>query len=570
MRRALMLLIVSLLAVTVFTGCVGDDDSKQDNESINTMQESRTVSQNNNILLSSLGNYSVVRSEEADSAEIDAAKLVYGAIKEKFNADVTIKTDFIKAGDAKYSAGEYEILIGQTNRTESDGFISVMRTDDYGYGLIGKKLVITGTDAADTYLAAEKFVREVIGNRPEDTDVFYAAESDFMFTGSYNVDSLTLDGTAINEYGIVYKYNGGMGEELLAVKLQSAVTAASGYILNVYSDKEEAREHEILIGVTSRESGSAYSEKLDTAEYYIGKHGGNIILWAGGADGITAAVSTLADRINAACTASKAAVLTTGDREILTSSGSKLSVMSFNVLVSNITAERAERVIDMVSNYLPDTIGFQEASPTWMTKLNASLSKYYSYVGNGRDGGSSGEYNPVFYRKDKFTLIESGTKWLSDTPDKVSKYSESSLNRIFTYAVLKRNSDGKTFVHINTHLEHTSSDARVKQAAVLVKFIEKYSGYPVLLTGDFNCTSGTDEYKLIDETYLSSSANTALKKENAGATFHNFGSSDKIIDFIFISDKNILISLYKVAIEKINGDYASDHHPVYAEYSIIN
>jgi endonuclease/exonuclease/phosphatase family metal-dependent hydrolase len=549
-------------------GCVSEKDKTDETKNDDTAE---TTSQIYNILLSSLSDYDIVRPENAASSETEAAKLVFNAIKNKFGADVTIKTDFIKPGDAKYSAGEYEILIGDTNREESAGYRAVMRIDDYGYGLVGKKLVITGVSAEKTYLAAEKFVSDIINSHADGNDIFYSGEYDYMYVGSYMTDSFTLNGININEYGIVYKYGGDGGERLLAEKLQNSIAAASGYRLETYSDKETAkRSHEILIGTTSRETGGIYSRQMGESEYFIGTCGANILVWANSLSGNTAAICTLTDRINAACSESRSAALTIGEAEILKSNGDNLmSVMSFNVLVSNITAERSERVTTMVLNYLPDTVGFQEASSTWVNKLNASLNKYYSYVGEGRDGGNSGEYNPIFYRKDKFTVVESGTKWLSDTPDRVSKYSESSLNRILTYVVLKRKSDGKIFVHINTHLEHTSSEARIKQATVLAGFINKYPDYPVILTGDFNCSSGTDEYKIIDSTFLASSADIALKKENAGATFHGYGTSSKIIDFIFVSDKNIIVSLYKVANEMINGDYASDHYPVYAEYTII-
>jgi hypothetical protein len=124
--------------------------------------------------------------------------------------------------------------------------------------------------------------------------------------------------------------------------------------------------------------------------------------------------------------------LTLAAEQICQYNDSLLKAMSFNVWVSGKTEERNERVISMVVNYLPDTVGFQEVDPKWLTTLKAGLSELYAYVGEGRNGGNNGEYNPIFYKKDIFNLIDSGTKWLSDTPDRVSKYDESSLNRIYT------------------------------------------------------------------------------------------------------------------------------------------
>ena len=129
--------------------------------------------------------------------------------------------------------------------------------------------------------------------------------------------------------------------------------------------------------------------------------------------------------------------------------------MSFNVWVSGKTTERNERVLNMVLKYLPDTIGFQEVDPVWLSTLKSGLKDQYDFVGEGRNGGSSGEYNPIFYKKDLFTLVDSGTRWLSNTPTVVSKVEESSLNRIYTYALLERKSDGKRIMVVNTHFDHT-------------------------------------------------------------------------------------------------------------------
>ena len=81
--------------------------------------------------------------------------------------------------------------------------------------------------------------------------------------------------------------------------------------------------------------------------------------------------------------------------------------------------------------------------------LNGNLGELYASVGQGRDGGVDGEYSAIFYNKTKFSVLESGTKWLSDTPDKVSKVPESSLNRIFTYALLQRSTDNMKIMFAN-------------------------------------------------------------------------------------------------------------------------
>jgi endonuclease/exonuclease/phosphatase family metal-dependent hydrolase len=255
--------------------------------------------------------------------------------------------------------------------------------------------------------------------------------------------------------------------------------------------------------------------------------------------------------------------------ELCAYNDSILRAMSFNVWVGGKTAERNERVLSMVRNYFPDTVGFQEVDSTWYSTLKAGLKDQYAYVGEGRDGGTKGEANPIFYKKDLFNLIDSGTKWLSDTPNSVSKVPESSLNRIYTYALLERKSDGTRIMIVNTHFDHTSAEAREKQAAVLVKYLKTITEYPIVLTGDFNCVSSSSAYAKVISGGVVDSNQVTEKRVNNAATFTNYGSSNKIIDFVFVSPNGIAVTSYQVCNEMINGDFPSDHHPVLIEYAVL-
>ena len=66
-------------------------------------------------------------------------------------------------------------------------------------------------------------------------------------------------------------------------------------------------------------------------------------------------------------------------------------------------------------------------SPTWwacrrpcapqIDDMRAALPEY-GEIGVGReDGKTKGEYSAILYRKDRFTVDDSGTFWLSDTPE---------------------------------------------------------------------------------------------------------------------------------------------------------
>jgi hypothetical protein len=102
-----------------------------------------------------------------------------------------------------------------------------------------------------------------------------------------------------------------------------------------------------------------------------------------------------------------------------------LRVMSFNIRCTNVGRDSWEDRIDIVTETMvkseADSIGVQEATPEWIETLTKEIGDKYEWVGEGRNGGNKGEYSAVFYLKDKYTATESGTFWLSPTPEMPSK-----------------------------------------------------------------------------------------------------------------------------------------------------
>ena len=255
------------------------------------------------------------------------------------------------------------------------------------------------------------------------------------------------------------------------------------------------------------------------------------------------------------------------DAQLFAITKGNMTAMSFNVYCAQFNTTRTDRVISMMKSYTPDTIGIQEATTDWMNLLKSKLSGTYAFVGLGRDGGSNGEHSAIMYNKHIFNLVESGTKWLSNTPDVVSKFSESSYRRIFTYALLERKADGEKILVVNTHIEYTNDAIRIKQLGVLHKFLASYSQYPTIITGDFNTepTSSTYSY-MLSQGYVDSAKVASTSKQ--ANTFTNFGADNRILDYVFASNGDFNIKHYQVCNEKINGNFPSDHHPVFVRYSL--
>lgn len=250
-------------------------------------------------------------------------------------------------------------------------------------------------------------------------------------------------------------------------------------------------------------------------------------------------------------------------------------VISFNVRCNNdiygTVKNRSKFITEAIKAYMPDSFGVQEATKQWLEIFDKTLGDLYARVGEPRDGSSHTEYGCVFYLKDKFELIDSGTIWLSETPDVFgSKSFSSSYPRICTWATLKSRETGAVYTHINTHLDHILEETRVKQAEVLIEKIKELSrNSKIVCTGDFNTEEGADAYQVVLAEINDSKF--VAKTSDDGQTYHAYGKPfsgrEKPIDFIFVS-KGTEVETYKIIDNTVNKMYLSDHYGLCADIYI--
>ena len=573
-RRACAFIAAVALLALLLAACTGHGSGTETDGPDGTEREPEDV-----ITASELAGYKFISAEDCGS-ELGKA---FVALHESFNKIAGVATeksdDFYREGVPELEMKECEILIGGTNRPESKKFLSGLRSDDYGYALIGKKLAIAGRTEANTVKAIEAFEENVLSRFEKNgaAGTFMSSGDNYTFGAEYSVDSVDLCGTDIGKWTVVYPKKDTMGEAVAAERTRDIIASHCGFTVDVIRDDMAPADLEnvISVGITAFTS-DALADGLKkagsgaTSSAFIGYDGKTVLVGGKDSASLLAAVDSLGKELSdAAARDGRSVTLTLDAEKTYDVADTMLTAMSFNNLVSSKSAERTERVTEMVLKYMPDTIGFQETSSDWMNSLIAKLKGVYAWVGEGRNGGSSGEYNPIFYNKSKFELKESGTHWMSDTPDVASKFPESTYNRIYTYALLERKSDGKKIMIVNTHLDHKSEPARVKQIKVLLEFIEKYRDYPIVLSGDFNTTPSSNVYSTVTKSFMKDSADVAMQAKRA-STFTNYGKSDKTLDYLFVNPAKMSVAEYSVCNEKINGDYPSDHHPVLIKYSVLD
>ena len=120
-----------------------------------------------------------------------------------------------------------------------------------------------------------------------------------------------------------------------------------------------------------------------------------------------------------------------------------IRVMSYNVRCANdgeqTITNRSKVGVALIEEYAPDSFGVQECTPRWKRIFAYNLGDKYASVGRSRDYfGPFTEYSSIYYLKDKYNLIDSGTFWLSETPEKAyTKSFDSTCYRIASWALLE-------------------------------------------------------------------------------------------------------------------------------------
>lgn len=256
----------------------------------------------------------------------------------------------------------------------------------------------------------------------------------------------------------------------------------------------------------------------------------------------------------------------------------KVRVMSFNIRYdnpadsANVWTFRKDSVAAYIQSTGSDIIGMQEVLNNQLNDLQTELPDY-AYVGVGReDGHTKGEYAPIFYRKDKFELVDGSTFWLSESPDSVSLGWDAACVRIATWAKLKNKQTGAIFLAVNTHFDHVGVEARRQSALLIIEKIKEIVGeHPTMLTGDFNVSDSSEAYQTLTTNafVLKDAWKVASHKEGVEYTFHDFGrypqDQREKIDFIFVTPNITVGKAVIKSSELSNGLYLTDHNPHFAD-----
>ena len=233
-------------------------------------------------------------------------------------------------------------------------------------------------------------------------------------------------------------------------------------------------------------------------------------------------------------------------------------------------AQRGPVVASIIRFYDFDIFGTQEGLINQLEDLSAALPAYARY-GIGRDDGKdAGEHSEIFYKKDRFKLLDKGDFWLSQTPEKPSLgWDATCCNRICSWVKLQDKKSGKKLWCFNVHYDYQGMVAREESSKLLLARIKQIAGDGmVILTGDLNGGHSTGWYqRLATSGLLLDTYAQAQYPYTNNPSFNGWGSQvggDEIIDHIFTT-KQFKVLRWGILSDTYHGKYASDHFPVLAE-----
>lgn len=264
-----------------------------------------------------------------------------------------------------------------------------------------------------------------------------------------------------------------------------------------------------------------------------------------------------------------------------------VNVMSFNIRLPHsgdgihYWDNRRPHVASLIHFHEADLLGVQEAFRRQLDEMMIDMPEY-DWFGVCRTDGSANpspdnEFSAILYRKNCFERLDGNTFWLSESPDEIGSVGwDAALPRIVTWAKFKDKRSGKEFFHFNTHFDHMGIQARNESAKLLLQKIKSIaSDLPVIITGDFNCSENDQPYLTMTKESGLNDALKISKTPHHGPTasfagnFQVSGLNDHRIDFIFLN-KHIEVLKHGILSDSWNGNFASDHLPVFAKVMMMD
>ena len=193
MKKISFLLAILMLVTCLFlVACNSSKNNENTTLAETTPEETTAPDLTPKILATDISKYNLIC--EARSASNAIIWDLQSQIQKMCGKKIVLETDYLEEI-------EFEILIGKTNRKESEEFISDLLWDDYGYAIVGSKIVIAGHTAETTQSAMRAFLEHLQSG--DHTSVFFSNKDQYIFRYPYVSDTFLLNGIDVSRAKIV-------------------------------------------------------------------------------------------------------------------------------------------------------------------------------------------------------------------------------------------------------------------------------------------------------------------------------------------------------------------------------
>lgn len=260
-------------------------------------------------------------------------------------------------------------------------------------------------------------------------------------------------------------------------------------------------------------------------------------------------------------------------------------MISFNIRVdnaadgTNVWRNRRDAVVTMIERERPMLLGLQEAQPHQITYLSEHCPDY-AWYGLGRDTGkvppatdsyAAEETMAVFWRTAELELLDKGTFWLSETPDRVSKGWDASYRRTCTWAGFRHKKSGPDLLFFQ-YAPRQRRQGRPRGVDQTARFTDEDDQFQTpgfgSLTADFN-SNVTDACFAPLHVYMRDArANAAVSDDYP--SWNGYGASTGRLDHVFFSGDNCTAREFRTLRGDYGVPYISDHYPVAAWFRCSN
>lgn len=269
------------------------------------------------------------------------------------------------------------------------------------------------------------------------------------------------------------------------------------------------------------------------------------------------------------------------DRIRLATYNMLFNLYDHNLDENNRWPHRFPCIVELLQEMQLDIIGVQEPYPDQIDDLLASIGDEFAFYAKPcQDGELSG----IFYRKDRFGVVEGKIWYMTNTPDIPS-------SETLTMLQLKDLKTGRLVAIANTHLAFSKVDKRDFQARFIAKTLEPLAQQmPVIFMGDLNTFPNRPDlgklpfydgdyiHRILTQGSLRDAKEMSLlghvgpistftTTPDGISPFQGTGTPGVMLDHIYVS-KEITVLLQAVQPGTVEGNFPSDHMPLIIDFLI--